>query len=73
MTREILDLLDREFDSDLHRRFWNAIMGDLVGMYRMTLRSRLDVVAARMREGSEAFSRECDKIYEIVDDLGIEN
>lgn len=73
VTGEILDLLDREFDSDLHRRFWNAIMGDLVGMDRMTLRSRLDEVAVRMREGSEAFSRECDKIHEIIDDLGLED
>lgn len=70
---EILNLLDREFDSDLHRRFWNAIMGDLVGMDRMTLRSRLNEVAARMREGSEAFSRECDKIHEIIDDLRLED
>lgn len=70
---EILDLLNREFDSDLHRRFWNAIMGDLVGMDRMTLRSRLNEVAARMREGSEAFSRECDKIHEIIDDLRLED
>ena len=73
VTREILDLLDREFDSDLHRRFWNAIMGDLVGMDSMTLRSRLDEVAVRMREGSEAFSRKCDKIHEIIDDLGLED
>lgn len=70
---EILNLLDREFDSDLHRRFWNAIMGDLVGMDRMTLRFRLNEVAARMREGSEAFSRECDKIHEIIDDLRLED
>ena len=73
VTGEILDLLNREFDSDLHRRFWNAIMGDLVGMDRMTLRSRLNEVAARMREGSEAFSRECDKIHEIIDDLRLED
>lgn len=73
VTGEILDLLDREFDSDLHRKFWNAIMGDLVGMDSMTLRSRLDEVAVRMREGSEAFSRECDKIHEIIDDLRLED